>query len=271
MDGLTTGAAPKEFLRAATWNVNWWNRDPRELDPLAFIGRYQPAVCLLQEVRGKALRDGHRGPAVFSHEAYAPANWNWMGCAILLAPGTAVLDHGVIESLPKPQRGLWARVTLPSGLGLTAVAWHAPNRAGDGLDVKMAAFAAVADWLAGVTGPVVLGADLNTWTDPVDLMVPESGDEHWEEHAFVGPEPRHGLVDAYRTVLHDSGALDERRATQDPGPLAVSHVLSNGHGHRMDRIFASPDLSPVSGGYELSGAMEAGSDHALHWIDFQVP
>jgi len=193
-----------------------------------------------------------------------------MGCGILLRPGSAVLSHGVINSLPKPQRGLWARVALPAGPELTVVSWHAPNRAGDGLAVKMAAFAAMSDWLANVPGPVILGADLNTWTDPIDLTEPVDGDEHWEENAFVGPDPRHGLIDAFRTLLEESGSLDARRTAGETGPLAVSYVLSNGVGHRMDRIFASPGLAPIAGDYDLSAARKAGSDHAFHWIDFQL-
>lgn len=97
------------------------------------------------------------------------------------------------------------------------------------------------------------------------LQPPVAGDDFEIEHAFVGPDPSHGLRDAWREVLAERGRLE----TLPPGgPLAVSHVLRSGAGHRMDRIYASGGLDPVGGGYDLDGGSSAGSDHALHWIDF---
>ncbi|MBL8775496.1 MAG: endonuclease/exonuclease/phosphatase family protein [Acidimicrobiales bacterium] len=226
---------------------------------------------MLQEVKGgvaKAVRAAHPGTCVFSQEVFEEATWGWMGCGVLLRRGAEILDCGVVGGLPKPQRSLWARVRRPDGQEVTAVSWHTPNAAGDGVAVKMAAYSSMSEWLASAPRPLVLGADLNTWRDPIDLIDPDPSDDFFEEHAFIGPTPSHGLVDAYRTVLEAGGELDRRRAEKHEGPLAVSHTLSSGASHRMDRIFSSPDLRPSAGGYEYAGAIEAGSDHALHWIDF---
>lgn len=257
--------------RFVTWNLDWWQRNSARVPPAALIESYDADIVALQEVKGsvaKSLRASHAGPTLFSQELHPGATWSWMGCGLLLPEGSRVLDAGVVQTLPKPQRSIWARVVLPDGPEVTAASWHTPNAAGDGRATKMAAYTAMSSWLECAPRPIVVGADLNTWMDPVDLMPADPTDDFFEEHAFVGDEPSHGLSDAYRTVLTRSGELDRLRRTNAPGPLAVSHVLSSGASHRMDRIFASLDLTPVDGGYDLSGALDAGSDHALHWIDF---
>jgi hypothetical protein len=66
---------------------------------------------------------------------------------------------GLVEELPKPQRGLWARVAYPLRGEVTVVSWHTPNAAKDGREVKMAAYRAMSDWLRTAPDSVVLGAD----------------------------------------------------------------------------------------------------------------
>lgn len=258
--------------RFVTWNLDWWEKYPERMPRSVVLARLDAAVVALQEVKGsvaKALRSTHPGPAVFSQEVYAPASWRWMGCGLLLQASTRVIDSGVVPTLPKPQRSLWARVELPDGLEVTVVSWHTPNAAGDGREVKMQAYSAMSEWLAQAPRPLAIGADLNTWQDPVDLAAADPTHPFHDEHEFVGPNPKHGLLDAYRTVIEGDGTIEQMRASTWTGPLAVSYVLGDGAEHRMDRIFASPDLKPVAGGYDLESARQAGSDHALHWIDFE--
>lgn len=257
--------------RFVTWNLDWWQRQPPTESRSSVIESQRATVVALQEVRGhvaKELRARHPGPSVCSHEEHGPATWGRMGCGLLLAEGTAILDKGVVGDLPKPQRSLWARVRLPDGLELTVVSWHTPNAAGDGRITKMGAYAAMSRWLATVAQPVVLGADLNTWSDRLDLRPARPGSDFYDEHEFVGPDPAHGLVDAHRTVLTNNGALATMRQSDHTGPLAVSHTLRSGAEHRMDRIYASPTLRPTDGSYDYEAARRGGSDHALHWVDF---
>ncbi len=256
--------------RAATWNLDHRMRNPRRVSPWELIRRVRAEVVALQEVQGReirVLRQEHPGVAIFSQELYAPANLRWMGCALLFPPGTEIIGTGVFPTLPKPQRGLWARVLVPDLGELTAISWHAPNAAGDTREVKMAAYSAMSAWLAASKRPLLLGADLNTWLDPPELVPANSADPRYEEQEFVGPNPRHGLLDGYRAVLEQTGRWDSLRSSAPP--LAVSYVLSNGTRHRMDRIFASPELLPVDGGYWYYEAIQAGSDHGLHWIEFE--
>jgi hypothetical protein len=121
-----------------------------------------------------------------------------MGCGLLFPVGARVEAAGVVENLPKPQRSLWACASLPGRTSTLFVSWHAPNAAGDGRQTKMAAYREMTDWLADQDGstPIVLGADLNTWRDPVPLLPADTGDDWYEEHHFVGADPRHRLNDA---------------------------------------------------------------------------
>ncbi len=255
--------------RFATWNLDFRMRNPRRTSPWQLIRRARADVFALQEVQGReirVLRNEHDGEAVFSQELYERANLRWMGCGLLLAPGGEVLNAGVFLTLPKPQRGLWARVRLP-GIGeMTAVSWHSPNAAGDTRPVKIAVYAGMTEWLARAERPIVLGADLNTWHDPVELVAASEDDDYYEEMEFVGINPRHKLADAYRGVLERRGQLEALRTTAPP--LATSHVLQGGAAHRMDRIYASSEFTPVDGEYWYDEAIDAGSDHALHWIEF---
>jgi exonuclease III len=258
--------------RVLTWNLDWWKKNPPQRSPQSLLDQVRADVTALQEVRGAAVRTlerSHDGPALFSQELHPEASMRWMGCALLMPPATIILEAGLIEELPKPQRSLWARIDLPEQGEITVVSWHTPNAAGDGREVKMAAYETMTSWLDQAPRPLVLGADLNTWRDPVDLLAVEPDDDFYHEHAFVGPDPPHGLVDADRAVLMRRGELDRLRSARPDGPLAVSHVLDSGAEHRMDRIYVSPDLTPVVGDYLYGDAVEAGSDHALHWIDLE--
>ena len=192
-----------------------------------------------------------------------------MGCGLMFEPGTEVLDVGVVPTLPKPQRSLWARVEIPGRGTMTVVSWHTPNRAGDGLATKMAAYRAMSQWLTDAPRPLVLGADLNTWLDPVDLAILDRGDPHYEEHAFVGADPDHGLVDAYRSVLAASGELERLRERDRPSPWRFPTRCVPVCRTGWIASSASPDLEPVAGGYEYEDSLRCGSDHALHWIDFR--
>lgn len=255
-----------------SWNLDYWRSKPQLRAPADILAERGPAVIALQEVHGERARALQQAfpISVFSQEIHSGANWGWSGCALLFPPRTVILKKGVVLDLPKPQRSVWVTAQLPGREPLTFVSWHTPNASGDGVEVKAAAYRVMSDWLRDHPLPLALGADLNTWRDPIDLLPAHPADDFFEEHAFVGPQPRHGLLDAYRDVLMRSGRLDELRQTKPEGPLGISHVLrKSGQPHRMDRIFVSPDLTPVvDAGYLGDEGMEGGSDHALHWAEF---
>lgn len=134
----------------------------------------------------------------------------------------------------------------------------------------MTGYKAMTSWLAKAPRPLVLGADLNTWSDNAELVEADRSDPYFEELEFVGLNPRHGLVDAYREALASKGQLDRLRKKSPEGPLAVSHILRGGARHRMDRIYVSPDFTAADGNYLYDEAKRAGSDHALHWVELKA-
>lgn len=256
-------------MRAVMWNLNWRRRGPAT-QQLELIQRCAADVVLLQEVHGQLMDElgvACRGDSCFSPDLHPQATRRWMGCAVLLPAGGEICEHGLIWGLPKPQRGLWARVALPGGQELLVVSWHTPNARRDGRAAKEAAYVAMHRWLADAPRPLLLGADLNTWHDRVDPEEPPVGHLYREELAFLAFSARHGLVDSYRAVLSARSELERLRRSRPEGPLAVSYVLSSGAEHRMDRLYASPELLPVDAGYGYDAAIATGSDHALHWAD----
>jgi len=138
----------------------------------------------------------------------------------------------------------------------------------------MDAYQAMTDWLHDShperdRHPVVLSEDLNTWHDPIGHPTP-APDDLWEaELDFVGVDPSHRLIDAYRTVLSEDGILEGLAGAGCPGPLPTSYILRGSlTEHRTDRILVSPALTPAAG-YDYAGGIASGSDHALHWADLR--
>ena len=139
------------------------------------------------------------------------------------------------------------RATPASGVG--RFRWRSPNyvrllafatrRRCSRLGYKMGPFKAMSDWLADRDGPLVLGADINTWADPVDLEPADPTHKYAVEHAFVGPDPEHRLRDAYRLSLEQKGALLALRESSPGGPLFRSHKDTP---TRRDRVLISDDL-----------------------------
>jgi len=86
---------------------------------------------------------------------------------------------------------------------------------------------------------------------------------------FVGVDPRHRLIDTYRTVLSEDGTLERLAGVGCPGPLPTSYILRGSLAeNRMDRIPVSPALTPAAG-YDYARGIANGSDHALHWADLR--
>lgn len=255
-------------MKIVTWNVDWWQRLGPQSQRMDVLREYPDAVLLLQECKASLLDELDEvrdQPVIRSTALHPDGQRGWSTCAIGLAPGMVEIEAGLVPGLPRIQRGVWTRASVPDVGEVTFVSWHAENAAdGESARVrKMQAYSAMGSWLAAQPGLVVLGGDINSWRDPVDLL--EAIPDPFEvEHAFVGPDPEHGLVDAWRQLIEADGRLARLRTDHPDGPLAVSYRLSNGRDLRMDRIFTSPELGVTDAGYEWDASMAAGSDHALH-------
>lgn len=254
-------------FRFCTWNVDYYDRkDAPVEDRVKLVADFDADAVALQEVRGRYTPHYEAlGPSVFSKEFVPDRDTsNWMISGLVFREGTTILDKGPVPMPEREQRAVWARVKLPAGPdSITFISWHSQH----GIDVtpeyKMGFFSTMSAWLAEQATPLVLGADINTWVDPVELKAADPEDPYAIEHAFVGLDPEHRLVDAYRMTLQESGRLAELLESNrdDDEPLFVSHSTTK---TRRDRILISEDLRAIECDYDTQRAWEI-SDHALHW------
>ncbi|MGH9011588.1 MAG: hypothetical protein ACRDYF_17350 [Acidimicrobiia bacterium] len=208
---------------------------------------------------------------------------------------------------PRPER--WRSVRLG---GTRFVVFHAPYAAGSDVAEKLSnrlhKRRAYLDLMAFLVEclkageRVVLGLDGNNWTDFLEGGEPPPGrnrryrnrllrildhetDLFDAELAFHGPTPPHGLIDTLRRA-HHLGRYDDPHGSRDAAaqfgePLAVTHRLTHAV-HRMDRIYASPEIPILRAGV-CHGSMTRddvmrpgrhhlapGSDHALVWAELDL-
>lgn len=164
------------------------------------------------------------------------------------------------------------------GLRTTVVTYHAPTGVQHGIG-KAEQAVRIADWLASLDGPVILGGDFNTpAADPPDFALVRT---HWHtgegilhgaggDDALVGPSPAHDLRDALRTYLADHpDELAAIRAERPEGPLRTSHCTGrHGQNHwRYDAVWLTSHFRVTGVEYHYEAAVEAGTDHALVLVD----
>jgi hypothetical protein len=150
--------------------------------------------------------------------------------------------------------------------------------------------------------PVVVGMDGNNWYDwlTADDVRPERQKRYRNQYrkladdanlfdvekAFHGPNPPHDLVDTLRQAALE-GTIEDHHGSREAarehgGQLGMTFRLKH-DAPRMDRIYASPDLSVRRAGIchghlDASAVAElekgthlcVGSDHALVWAELVV-
>ena len=142
-----------------------------------------------------------------------------------------------------------------------------------------------ARWLAGVTGPVLFGADANT--PLLDAINFADSRTHWHtgdrrlhgapgDDVLVGPGKIHDLDDSLRRWLSDRPAeVAELLVAHPNGPLRVSHRTgkrraSPGTGRRFDSIWVSRHFDVVQVDYPYESCIATGSDHSAVVADLAV-
>lgn len=205
----------------------------------------------------------------------------------MIASRWELSDVSVLEELPRPERGLSARVSHPEG-SLQVFSWGTPNAAGDTRPVKQAAYRIMNNHLRTLSGPVVVGVDTNTWGDP---PTPESQgpiDPDWaDEHQFIARGADHGLTDVYRELVdrdpHRAQLLQHLRPAGPLDPTFIrrphgrSRAIARGTGageafglDRMDRVYVSSSIVPLACEHLYHEAIDAGGDHAAVVADLEV-
>ena len=193
----------------------------------------------------------------------------------------------VIEQLPRPERGLTATVVV-GGRELALVSWGTPNAAGEGFPAKMGAYRHMSDWLSTLAGPAIVGVDTNSRFDPPDADTTVGCDElRAAEHAFLGRDASHGLLDVYRALIDADPHRRRLLADLRPdGPLATTFIrrphyeprrIARGFDagrnfglDRMDRIFVSTQVTPLACEHLYHEAVDLGGDHAAVIADLVV-
>ena len=231
----------------------------------AIAERVPDAICL-QEVtaRSAALwREALDGYAVtasldFADPAREPAGPRRAGVLVATREPHDVPDAPTRLPVPWPECALGVR--LASGLELHCV--HVPNAANGW--IKPQTLAAVRLGLEEVAHPQILCGDLNTprretrdgevisfARDSRGRLRPERG-EPWDQ--------------AERAVvpgLADVGFRDAFRSLHGYGPREISWAWQRwGGGYRIDHLFCSAQLQPVSAQYHHGWREQGLSDHS---------
>ena len=245
-------------MRLLSWNVaGRLTKQPEQAEAVAAAGA--DVVCL-QEVTARSLplwREALSGMEVACSLVEVPRR---RPLAVLTAARS--LEVLPAPAVPWPERILCARVG-----GVEVVNLHSPIAPAPEL-AKIRTHEAVAAYLSGRPGPIVLCGDLNTprrehpdgdvmtfaYTSAGRLR-PERG-ERWDaaERALVWGLRQRGWVDCFRVV----NGYERREA---------SWAFPNGGGWRLDHALAV-GLEPVAAAYAHDWRTAGLSDHSALIVDF---
>jgi endonuclease/exonuclease/phosphatase family metal-dependent hydrolase len=289
-------------FRVASWNLD--SRPTGQLDAkVELLREVQPDLLLLQELSRPVYRTliPHKLAHERIHERTRMFSWGALstdlsdprgsdrrlGCAVLGAPTTALLDAQLLDDAPFGVEGpellgflrrtVAARMGIQGGRTLTACSFHARRTVSRRVSHLAPAFhTGIAGWLAKQPGPILFGMDAGApVVDHPDFCRSRF---HWPtpaeggpgEDQLLGPEASHGLEDVLRRHLDRHPEELARICEERPaGPLAISYRPAT-HLVRYDHIWATPDLEVIDVRYLYDEALAVGSDHALVLADFEI-
>lgn len=263
-------------MRLITWNVARLRaRMPEQARALA---EREPAVVALQEVTRQTLPLWLRAFELMGLEHVrssldvAPAE-RPRATAVVVASRAPQHEVAYEPSVPRPESALWTAVES-GDRAVEVLCLHVPNAANGW--IKPQTLSAVRHDLSGAApAPRVVCGDLNTprrerpsgevvsfARDSRARLRPERGSEWDEAELGVVPGLRDlGYADVYR-ALHGYG---------DPSPSWTwKRIAGHRGGWRLDHIFASAELEPVSCVYHHAWRDAGLSDHSALEAEFQV-
>jgi len=286
-----TAARTHESLLVASWNVCRDGDGRRDL-----LADLRPNLLCAQEVTAEAHRE------LLAATVDGQPLFDWGALSLELGPDFSGTSHseqlgvgiygyqvskplamGIDPANPRPEKFVWARIQMPDAPDpLTVVSYHAAP----GFPKPLSSLAA-ANWLAGKTGPVVVGMDTNS--PCVDALNHDESQYYWLEHphqnheaALIGSRSQriHGLEDVLRRYQDVAGLIHGDRAAvhnwvdeprSEGGPLAPSYNRNTGQGKpvlsRYDSVWVSAEVelainsSSVPVQYMWEGGTQVGRTH----------
>lgn len=257
-------------MKIATFNIN--NINKRLSNLLAWLGRAQPDVVCLQELRAAQ----HEFPAAALRAAGYDAVWkgerSWNGVAILARGCSPVLTRLSLPGGPEDGQARYIEAAV-NGILITSI--YLPNgnpQPGPKFTYKLAWFERLINHAAELKAagvPVVLAGDYNVVPSPQDIYPTRSLDKN----ALIQPESRQAFA---RLLLQ--GWTDALRKLQPDGPLWTFWDYERGRwpadkGMRLDHLLLSPNLSDrlaEAGVDRWVRGEENASDHAPAWVRLDV-
>jgi exodeoxyribonuclease III len=253
-------------VKIATFNINDINKRLDNL--LDWLGRSQPDVVCLQELKAEQRAFPAQALRSAGYEAVWQGERSWNGVAILARGSNPVLTR---SALPGDADDRQARYIEAAVNGVLITSIYLPNgnpQPGPKFNYKLAWFErliAHAAELIAAGVPVVLAGDYNVVPTAQDIYPTRSLDNN----ALIQPESRQ----AFQRLLAQ-GWTDALRALQPEGPLWTFWDYKRERwpadkGMRLDHFLLSPHLKDrlVDGGVDrwVRGEVNA-SDHAPAWI-----
>lgn len=269
-------------LSVASWNLKCLGGEAACERKLDYLADNRWDIACLQEVNEAASASLARRDDWLVVDGLLLAfeqvgSWrNPHGAAIVARNGWSLDSGDLIADTPTPGRGATALARGKDGT-VSVISWHAPNAAGEGVEVKMAGYRTMLEAIDRLGGPLVAGLDSNHWSPGIDLDLPpppEPGDPFEVENRFFSREPQHRLRDALIVYLRSHPAVfNDVRRSRPEGPVAISHV--RGHGatripDRFDYLMVSDECDVLEVTYDYRGAVNAGSDHALVCAQLEI-
>jgi exonuclease III len=266
-------------MRIVSWNVA--RRSSRLAEQAAALAGRAPAVVALQEVTKRTLPlwraaletigiSHVRASLDRADPAREPAARRSTG--VLLASRTP-LEIAPALPVPWPETAIAAVYSSAGTVAIELHCVHVPNAANGW--VKIRTLEAIRDGLASAgRGPRVLCGDLNTprrelpdgkvisfARDSRGGLRPNRGSEWDEAELAVVPGLRElGYRDAFR-ALHGY-------ARREPS-WTWRRIAGHDGGWRLDHVFASEELRPVSAAYHHAWREQGLSDHSALEVDVQ--
>lgn len=228
-------------MKIATWNVN--SVRVREARLVAFLGREQPDVLCLQELKVVDADFPHEAVRAAGYEAVTFGQKTYNGVGILARTGTPI--ENVSRTFEDGEDDPQARVIAADVGGVRVVSVYVPNGGDVGSEkwaYKQAWLKRLRAWAASrldLSGRVAICGDINIAPEARDVAKPD----RWKNSVLFHPEMTAAFQDLIALGLVDATRI--HHAGEGPYTWWDYRMLAfpKGDGLRIDHIFASKTLA----------------------------